>query len=106
MKAFRIQHSDDRVVQQLQEATKEVTDQFLDVPILDGRLIKDVELSSGDNTISHGLGRRLQGWFVVKADTSAATMDLYDKQASNNIESKTLVINNSSAGAVISLWVF
>lgn len=59
---------------QAQGAVDQWIDQLkADVPILDGRLIEDVELSAYvANDIEHGLSRELRGWYVVKDPVSRA----------------------------------
>ncbi len=65
-------------------------------------LLKDVVLAVGDNTINHRLGRKLQGWIVIRKN---ATADIYDKQSTNQMQELTLILH-SSAIATISLEVF
>jgi len=65
-------------------------------------ILKNIVLASGDNTINHLLGRVLQGWFVVGQNASAT---FYDKQSSNAMPDKTLVLNASGA-VTINLGVF
>jgi hypothetical protein len=64
LKALRKQNIDDRVLNTLQEATAEVTDQFVKNPLLDGAHLTGITVASGDNTINHTLDRRLIGWIV------------------------------------------
>ncbi len=71
-------------------------------PLMGGLLIQNVVVASGDNTINHGLGEKLQGYFVVM---SSAGLTFYDKQATNPRPQLTLILNASGA-AVISLYVF
>lgn len=76
--------------------------QLLKSPLVNGKVLANVSLSSGDNTVSHGLGRALQGWFPVRLRGSAT---LYDKQDSNSNPNATLVIN-ASAQVKADLYVF
>ena len=71
-------------------------------PLVGGQLLEGIKLASGDNTIDHKLGRKLQGYFVVL--NSAATT-FYDKQATNPRPQLTLVLNASGA-TTVSLYVF
>lgn len=87
---------------QLQQNLKQAVDPLLQNPFLDGYVISNIDLATGDNTISHGLNRPLQGWVQVLAD---AGVTLYDKQEDNTTPSSTLVLNSSGA-ATISLYVF
>lgn len=71
-------------------------------PISNGLLLSEVVLASGDNTINHKLGRKLQGWIVVRKRAAA---DIYDKQDSNLMPQLTLVLNASGA-VTVDLYVF
>lgn len=71
-------------------------------PLVQGLLLPGVKLASGDNTVNHRLGRKLQGYIVVL--NSAATT-FYDKQATNPTPQLTLIINASGA-TTVSLYVF
>lgn len=71
-------------------------------PFLQGRLIQNVSLSTGDNVVNHGLNRKLQGWVLVR-QRAAAT--IYDKQDLNQIPNLTLTLN-TSANVSVDLYVF
>jgi hypothetical protein len=71
-------------------------------PLVNGRLINSVDVVNGVNVINHGLGRSLQGYFVIMNN---APVTFYDSQATNPRPSLTLILNASGA-ATISLYVF
>ena len=71
-------------------------------PIVNGRLIESLSVSSGSNIIDHGLGRELLGWIVVRNN---ANVTFYDTQASNANPARTLLLT-ASGNATISLYVF
>ena len=71
-------------------------------PIVQGRLIQKVKLTSGNNMLNHGLGRNLVGWVIVR-QRAAAT--IYDTQDSNQLPNLVLTLN-SSAAVVVDLYVF
>lgn len=79
-----------------------VINPILSAPIVNGLLLNSVSLVSGDNTINHKLGRKLQGWIVVGKTANA---NIFDKQATNTMPELTLVLN-SSATTTVNLWVF
>jgi hypothetical protein len=74
----------------------------LDNPIVNGRLIQSLAVSSGSNVIDHGLGRELLGWIVVR---NSASVTFYDTQSSNANPARTLLLT-ASGNATISLYVF
>lgn len=95
--------SDIREVNQLQENVEQVLSPIIDKEILDGILIKDVQLVTGqDNIVSHLLGRDLVGWIVTRQKSNAV---VWDSQDSSTSKSRTLTLN-CSANVTISLWVF
>ena len=66
--------------------------------ILDGSLITNIKLSSGDNKVAHGLNRIPLGWIVVDRSANA---NLYR----SSWDDRNITIN-SSATSTIALWVF
>lgn len=70
--------------------------------LIQGRLLQNVALTSGDNTVNHKLGRKLVGWYPTRVRASAT---LYDKQDTNVTPAETLILN-ASAGVTVDLWVF
>lgn len=77
-------------------------DPLLALPILNGRLIENVTLTTGSNTINHKLSRKLVGYIVC---LKSANVTLYDTQTTNTMTDKTLQLTSSGA-AVVTLWVF
>lgn len=77
-------------------------DPVLKAPLANGLLLKSITLASGDNTVNHKLGRKLQGWIVTRCRAAAS---FYDKQDSNPTPALTLTLN-SSAAVVVDLYVF
>jgi len=66
-------------------------------PSIQSIILKNVQLSSGDNTINHMLNRTLTGWRIIRI-RSAAT--IYDKQDTNAHPDVTLVLNSSASVSV------
>lgn len=94
--------SDDQSLMLLQTAWSAQLDPALQNPLMQGRLLKSVSLASGDNIVNHLLGRKLQGWFIVR---QRAAGTVYDKQDTNQIPNLTLLLNASTA-LVVDLFVF
>lgn len=72
-------------------------------PLLNGRIIASIALTSGDNTVDHGLGRPLVGWLVIRQYSAYA--GLYDKQTTNISPELTLVLN-AAGNTTVDLYVF
>lgn len=94
--------SDSPSLQQVQTKWKSQLDPVVGNPLLAGQLLSNLSLLSGNNVINHGLGRNLQGYWVVLNSASAT---FYDKQSTNNMPQLTLELV-ASAPTTISLWVF
>lgn len=71
-------------------------------PISNGILLKEQSLTTGSNTINHKLGRKLQGWFIVRQRAAAS---VYDTQDSNSLPNLTLTLT-SSVNVIVDLYVF
>lgn len=85
-----------------EQRTRDAINQAL-APLLDGHLLENIGLTGGvDATISHSLGRKLRGWFLVR---STATGTVFDKQDANDAPELTLVLQTATT-KTISLWVF
>lgn len=67
--------------------------------LVQGLLLENIALQSGDNTINTLLSRKQQGWFIV--DQNAAC-SIYRSKPFNT---QTLTLN-ASAPCMINLWVF
>ena len=100
--ALPIYKSEDNSLTLLQTAWATQLNPVLGLPQSSGVILKSISLTAGDNTIDHRLGRDLQGWQLIRIRAAAT---IYDKQDSNQLKSRTLVLN-SSAPVVVDLFVF
>jgi hypothetical protein len=92
----------DRNINQLQLNIGNVIDPLLQNAFNLGALLPNVSLTTGTNQISHGLGRAVQGWTVVRFQNSFA--QIYDMQNSN--PNPSLLVLVSSAPVTVNLYVF
>lgn len=84
---------------QMQTTWAAQLDPVISNQLVNGLLLPNLMLKSGDNVINHKLGRAPQGWFLV--DTTAACQ-LYRSAPYNNL---TITLN-ASAPTTAALWVF
>lgn len=89
----------DRNVNQLQSNIKQALQPLLINPLLVGITLSNVSLASGANTISHKLGRTIQGWMVTDVNGIAT---IYRSAPLND---STLTLT-SSAPVTASIYVF
>lgn len=97
-----LQQTDQEDLSLLQTKWKAIIDPVITLPLNSSLMIPSIRLTSGDNTINHRLGRKIQGWIVIGNDGNTI---IYDKQDANSQTDLTLVLN-VSVGCVISLLVF
>jgi hypothetical protein len=98
----------DRTINQLQEniitgvlqLQNQVNGQAL--PLNGGKILPNVSLSAGLNTINHGLKKVLTGWFLVRIRANAIVWDSQDGNKSAN----TTLILNASAPVVVDIFCF
>jgi hypothetical protein len=95
--------SNDRVFQMLQNVWATLLNPLLKNPALNSTTLKEVNLVTGSNAINHKLGRKLQGWSLVRQRGVAAS--IYDEQDSNQMPDLTLVLV-SSADVTVDILVF
>lgn len=94
----------DRNINQLQQNIVQALNQILKNPLLNGALIlTNQALVTGNNTLSHGLSRTLQGWFIVRYHGGWA--QIYDNQDTNGNVGSTLILN-ASAPVTVDVYVF
>jgi hypothetical protein len=82
---------------------QEVTDFIEKCSLIDGKLVSDAELTTGqDNEVGHGLGRIPQGYIVVDRNANSVV----STSSTLNRNPKNSLILNCSANVTVSLWVF
>lgn len=94
--------TDDRDFQLMQSAWATAINPLLRNAALNGSLIQNVVLVTGSNQVNHKLGRKLQGWFIVRQRAAAS---VYDQQDSNTSPALTLSLV-SSANVNVDIYVF
>lgn len=100
--SFRRINVKDKDLRLVQDSVDKVFNVLLEKDILDGRLIKNIGLSSTPVSIDHKLGREVSGWILVR---NSADARVWDDQASNTLPSTSLILV-ASAITVVSIWVF
>ena len=99
MKKYKKLSSKDPVIRQLQDNVEQVINPVLNKAIINGILIKDVVLTTGNiHKVSHKLSRKPLGYIVIKRNANSVVWD-------SAIDSKTISLN-CSANVTIDLWVF
>ncbi len=101
--ALPIMNSDSQEMSMMQTRWAAVLDPVVANPIVQGSLIRNVALTTGTNEVNHKLGRRLQGWIIVRQRGPAS---VYDNQDSNSTMQALTLTLVSSAAVIVDLYVF
>tara|TARA_R100000700_G_scaffold18770_1_gene25435 strand:- start:7264 stop:7578 length:315 start_codon:yes stop_codon:yes gene_type:complete len=104
MRRFHNTHYGDDTVA---KAFQDVEDAFVsleEVPLLNGRLLKDLEFKGSTTLrVSHGLGRAFNGYIVVSTNEKVV-LKIVD---SENLDPLSYIpLQTNTYDATISLWVF
>lgn len=101
--ALKKTRSENVDVRRLEDAVDDVVRPLSSNPLLDGRLIEGVAITSGTTKlVDHGLGRAWRGWYVVDRNANA---NVYRDTASRAEASRQLALL-ASATVTVTLWVF
>ena len=90
----------DPSIKQIQDYLESTFSTLGRLEILDGKLIKDVDLGVTLTSIAHGLQRKPKGWIVARIDAAAIL-----HETTNDLPDRFLDIT-ASAPCRASLWVF
>ncbi len=88
--------------EQLQTRWASMINPVLSSPIVNGLQLDNIALLTGDNVINHRLGRKPQGYIVVRKNAQAG---IFDTQDTNQMPQLTLNLT-SDADVTVSLWIY
>ncbi len=101
LKQFKAVGLDDEQASKFQQNVAETFTPILRAQILDGILLRDIVLITGqDNIVPHKLGRLLMGWQLADINADARVWRIESPLPSKNL------LLNCSANCTISLWVY
>ena len=86
----------------LQTKWASILNPLLGNPSNNASILPKISLLTGSNVVNHKLGKKLQGWSIVRQRSAA---NIYDDQDANQSPDLTLVLV-SSADVVVDLQVF
>ena len=86
----------------MQSAWASTLDPIVNLPTSNWIILKEIALVTGTNEVNHKLGRKLQGWYIVRQRSAAR---VYDTQDANNTPNLTLSLT-SDANVTVDLFVF
>jgi hypothetical protein len=94
---FKTFNSANIELNRLQDNVADGFNGVLSASILDFNIVQSQDLAVGDNVVNHKLGRAPLGWIIIR---KRGPGNFYDKQDTNTIPNKTIVINSDSAVTV------
>lgn len=100
IKAFKQTSSSDANLVALNVAIKDFVTPLVQNPMLDGRLLRNIALSTTSTAIPHQLGRRWVGYIITKADVGTT----YSYDGTANAETYLTLV--SGAPVTVDIWVF
>ena len=102
IKPLEVQTTGNQDLELLMQNVKKWAKVLEDNPLLDGRLIEDVEFAGGALTvdINHGLGRQPLGWIITDFTALAGTGIVRDAWDTSTITF------TASAACDLDLWIF
>ena len=100
MKKYTDVNVSDYDLSRVQDSIRQSLDDLISKQLIDGILLENVSLTSGqDNIINHKLSRKLRMWLVVRKN---ANSDVWE--VSSVVSTKQISLR-CSANVTISLWV-
>jgi hypothetical protein len=103
LKGFKKIQAKDEELNKVQSNVEQLIEPVLNSQIINGVLLKNVILDASIvNQVSHKLGRKPQGWLIVR---QRANSIIWDAQDTNTKANRTLTLS-CSANVTIDLWVF
>lgn len=106
LKAFRKIRVSDQVLDSVQTNIANSLTPVLKSLIIDGVLVKDIELANGVNRVNHTLGRLPEGWIIVDRNSPATVFKTVPTSAANTITDSSTISLTSSGAVTVSIWFF
>ncbi len=93
----------DPILSKLQDSLDNIFKSIGISKIIDGNLIKNISFNGdGDTYISHGLGRKYEGWIIVDQDSFCT----FVRSPTVNNKKDTVLILIAGTACIGSVWVF
>ncbi len=96
--AFRKLVTADSALSRLQDTLTEVFNWIRRREVLDGILLKNIDIATSSTAVNHGLGRAPEGYIVVRANAGATVHQISANSSALNLQASTSV--------TVDLWVF
>lgn len=99
---FRKVISGDRQSTQLQTNIEQAVSQVIKNPLIDGRLINSIQVSTTGTRIEHKLGRAPAGYLVIYKNSAAIVHDNLDTET----KPEFFITLTASVDTLLGIWIF
>ena len=90
-------------ITQTQSNVNSSVKQIANSPIIDGVLIKNIDVGTTDTVVNHKLGREPLGWIIVRKNEAG---EVYESTTVNKNRDKFLLLRGSTATTNTNFWIF
>ena len=90
-------------ITQTQSNVNSAVKQIANSPIIDGVVIKEVDVGTVDTVVNHKLGREPLGWIIIRKNEAG---EVYESTTVNNNRDKFLLLRGSTATTDTNFWIF
>jgi hypothetical protein len=90
-------------ITQTQSNVNTALKQIANSAIIDGVLIKNIDVGTADTIVNHKLGREPLGWIVVRKNEAG---EIYESSTVNKNRDKFLILRGSTATTDTNFWIF
>ena len=90
-------------ITQTQSNVNSAVKQIANSPIIDGVVIKEVDVGTVDTVVNHKLGREPLGWIIIRKNEAG---EVYESTTVNNNRDKFLLLRWSTATTDTNFWIF
>lgn len=100
LKAFKKIQTQDYITSIIQDNVDQAVSPIIQSEIIDGILLKNISLVSGQvNQVSHKLNRKPIFWIVARQDSNSVVWE------SSTLTTDLFLVLNCSANCIINLWI-
>ena len=90
-------------ITQTQSNVNTAVKQIANSPIIDGVIVENIDVGTGDTVVNHELGREPLGWIVVRKNEAG---EVYESTTVNKNRDKFLLLRGSTATTNTNFWIF
>lgn len=102
IRPFTKSNPNDKAAANLESAMVACWESIVKNPLLQNlNIVKNVSISTSDTTVSHGLGKAITGWVVVRKN---ANIVVYESSTTNSAPTASIILKASGSGTISVLF--